>query len=92
MSLEDLLRQWPRPRVGERVRLHNGREFEVLAVRGALARLKLMDEPEAMRFGPDTQASYGPMWMKIYYQADIIVDGALRQIEPKDVEAVLPPA
>jgi hypothetical protein len=92
MSLEDLLRQWPRPRVGERVRLSDGTVVEVIAVRGAKTRLKLMTEPEAMRFGPDTQASYGPHWMSIYYQADVLIGGALRHIEPKDVEEVLPPS
>jgi len=78
MSIEELLKQWPRPRVGYRLRLRDGKECEVLAVRGALARLKMMSEPEAMRFGADTQANYGPYWMKIYYQADIIIGGNLR--------------
>jgi len=54
--------------------------------------LKSMTEPEAMRFGPDTQASYGPHWIAIYYQADVIVDGVLKQVEPRLVDAVLPPA
>lgn len=92
MSFEDLIKQWPRPRVGERVRLTNGKVGEVVIVRGANAVLKSMAEVEAMRFGPDTQASYGPHWMTIYYQADVIIDGAIRQVEPKFVDAVLPPA
>ena len=92
MSLQDLLKQWPRPRIGERVKLYSGKVANVVAIRGARARLRTMTEPEAMRWGPDTQASYGPLWMDIYYQADIIVGGVFGQVEPKDVEEVLPPA
>lgn len=92
MSLEDLKKQWPRPRVGERVKLFDTKHIgEVVAVRGAKAVLKLMKEVQAMRFGPDSQATYGPHWMDIYYQADVIVQKKLRTVEPRDVEKVLPP-
>lgn len=92
MSLEDLKKQWPRPRVGERVKLFGTRHIgEVVAVRGARDVLKLMKEVQAMRFGPDSQATYGPHWMDIYYQADVIVQKKLRTVEPSEVEKVLPP-
>lgn len=92
MSVEDLKRQWPRPRVGERVKLWGAKHIgEVVAVRGAKDALKLMKEVQAMRFGPDRQAAYGPHWMEIYYQADVLVRGGIRVVEPSDVEIVLPP-
>ena len=92
MSLEDLREQWPRPRIGERVKLWNTKHIgEVVSVRGARDVLRLMKEVQAMRFGPDTQATYGPHWMDIYYQADIRIGDQIRTVEPHDVEAVLPP-
>lgn len=91
MTLEDLFKQWPRPRVGERVRLRNGKIAEVLSVRGAIAIIKTMTDMQALQFWPMIQATYGPKWKQVYYQADIMVDGILRQIEPRDVEEVLPP-
>ena len=92
MTLEALLKQWPRPRVGERVRLRNGKIADVLAVRGAMALIKMMTDAQPLQFWPMIQATYGTEWKKIYYQADIMIDGAFRQVEPRDVEEVLPPA
>jgi len=92
MSIEDVKEQWPRPRIGERVRLRDTEHIgEVVSVRGAREVLKLMKEVEAMRFGPDAQATYGPHWMEIYYRADVMVRNRLRTVEPRDVKAVLPP-
>jgi hypothetical protein len=50
-----------------------------------------MREIQAMRFGPDVKATYGPHWKEIYYQADIIVRNKLRTVEPREVEKILPP-
>jgi len=91
MSLDDLKKQWPRPRIGERVKLWDGHIGEVLSVRGANQVIKMMRDVQAMRFGPNTQATYGPHWRQIYYQADIALKNKVRVIEPRDVEMVLPP-
>jgi hypothetical protein len=92
MSIEDLKRQWPRPRIGERVKLWNTEHLgEVVSVRGASAVLSTMREIQAMRFGPDVQATYGPHWKEIYYQADVIIHNQLRTVEPREVEKILPP-
>jgi len=92
VTIEDLRKQWPRPRVGERVTLWDTEHIgDVVSVRGAKEIIKLMREVQAMRFGPDMQATYGPHWMKIYYQADIMVKNKLRTVEPRDVKGVLPP-
>jgi hypothetical protein len=92
MGVEDLKAQWPRPRVGERVRLHERDQVaDVAAVRGATIVLRSMKEIQALRFGPEQAAAYGPHWMKIYYQADVYVRGKLRVVEPRDVAEVLPP-
>lgn len=92
MTVEDLKKQWPRPRIGERVKLWNTKHIgEVISVRSASQVLTLMKEVVAMRFGPDSAATYGPHWMEIYYQADVMVQNKLRTVEPRDVEAVLPP-
>lgn len=91
-AVEQLREQWPKPRVGERVKLHNTKHIgEVVAVRGASDVLRSMREVRAMRFGPDCQATYGPYWMDIYYQADIVIQKKMKTIEPRDVEKVLPP-
>ena len=90
--IEDLKKQWPRPRVGERVKLWSTKHIgEVISVRSAGQVLTLMKEVQAMRFGPDSQATYGPHWMEIYYQADVLVRDKIKMVEPRDVESVLPP-
>jgi hypothetical protein len=78
--------------VGERVRLRErGQVGDVAAVRGAKVVLKSMREVQALRFGPDQAAAYGPHWMKIYYEADVYVKGKLQVVEPRDVVEILPP-
>jgi hypothetical protein len=91
--ISDLRKQWPRPRVGERVVLRGERRRvgEVVEVRSASTVLSCLREIEALRFGPEQAASYGPHWRKIYYQADVWVRGKLRRVEPRDVVEVLPP-
>lgn len=92
MGVEAIREQWPRPRVGERVKLHErGQVGDVASVRGAKTVLRSMREIQALRFGPEQQATYGPHWMEIYYQADVYVRGKLRVVEPRDVAEVLPP-
>jgi len=92
MALEDLKEQWPRPRVGERVRLQTGRVHEVISVRSARTVLSQLDEMTAMRLGTDKRATYGPLWLDVYYQADILENGVLKTIEPNSVKEVLPPS
>jgi hypothetical protein len=78
--------------VGERVRVWGTKHIgEVLSVRSANQVLGMMKEVVAMRFGPDCQATYGPHWRGIFYQADIMIQNRFRTVEPRDIEAVLPP-
>ena len=93
MSLEDLKQQWPKPRIGERVKLWNSDHIcEVVSVRSASDVLSTMREIQAIRFGPDVQATYGPYWMDIYYQADIrYIHNTIRTVEPREVEKIFPP-
>jgi len=45
MDLEGLRKQWPRPRIGERVKLWNSKHIgDVVSVRGAIEVLKNMRE------------------------------------------------
>jgi hypothetical protein len=78
--------------VGERVKLHSGRIHEVITVRSARMVLSQLDEMSAMRLGADKKATYGPLWLDVYYQADIMENGALKTIEPNAVKEVLPPS
>lgn len=87
-----LLVMWPRPRVGQRVKLHNGKVAEVLTLRKARDVLKGMTELDATLMGPKQQALYGKYWLEIYYEAEIMGPGAMgiAVVTPSQVESILP--
>jgi len=90
--VSDIMNQWPRPRIGERVRLRSDKKvYEVITVRGAKDILRTMDELQAMRFRPNVQSRYGKNWLSVYYRIEIRRHGVLEAVEPNDVEEVLPP-
>ena len=83
---------YPRPRVGQRVRLKNGRLVEILAVRRAREVLSTLQEHQAMMLGPKMQALYGRHWLEVYFEAEAIVPGVPRilKVEPVDIDRILP--
>lgn len=93
-SVEALREMYPRPRVGQWVKLKkNGRSAEVITVLKARDVLKGMTEMQALLLGPRCQALYGVFWLDIYYEAVVRVPGAMMQqtITPVDVEAIVDP-
>lgn len=77
-----------RPRVGETVVLRDGRKGEVMAVRKASEVLLLLREDQAMAFGLSCKSTYGANWMSNYYQADVLIRGAIVTAEPHGIETV----
>jgi hypothetical protein len=93
-GLETMKAMWPRPRIGQHVRLKkNGRVAEVVMVTKARDVLKSMTEMEALLLGPRCQALYGIHWLDIYYEAIVMVPGTMMQqtIKPTDVDAIVEP-
>lgn len=82
---------WPRPRIGQKVRLRNGRIGEVISVRTARDVLRTMTEDDALAMGPRTAALYGANWLEIYYEADVRPPNSMNMytVRPNDVEAIL---
>lgn len=87
MSLID---SWPRPSVGQHVRLHTGVVVEVVMVRGAIAVLKTLTETVAYALTSRGRATYGKNWLDVYYVADVIArSGTYGQVEPSQVKEIL---
>lgn len=91
--VEKLQEMYPRPRVGQRVKLRKGggKVVEIVTVRRARDVLKGMQEHQAMMMGPSMQALYGVHWMEVYYEAEAIVPGVPRilRVTPVDIESIL---
>lgn len=85
------MEQWQRPRVGEQVELADGKIAEIIIVRKLRDILSAMDEIQAMRFSVNVQARYGKNWSKFYYQADVMLRGNIKTIEPNDIREIMPP-
>lgn len=77
-----------RPRVGEMVVLRDGRKGEVVAVRRATEVLATLRENQAMAFGLSCRSTYGVRWMDYFYQADVLIGGAVVTAEPHGIESV----
>lgn len=82
---------WPRPRVGQKVRLRSGRLVEVILVRTARDVLRGMTEDQAVELGPRTAALYGANWLDVYYEAEVRgINGINTHIvRPNEVETIL---
>jgi len=90
-GLAAMKRMWPRPHIGQSVKLKNGKIAEVVTVTKARDVLKSMTEMHAMLLGPKCQALYGMHWLDIYYEAVVMVPGTMMQqtITPVDVEEIV---
>ena len=88
MSLEE---SWPRPRVGQRLKLRSGRVVEVVLVRTARDVLRGMTELEAVLMGPKNAALYGIHWLEIYYEVEVRPPNSVDMftVRPNDVESIL---
>lgn len=83
---------WPHVRVGDRVRLKNGKAGVVITITKANDVLRGKTELEALIMGPRLQAIYGQQWQKIYFEGQIMTDENmvdLIQFTPNDVGEVI---
>lgn len=88
--MASLIEQYPRPRVGQRVRLYDGRVATVVAVLKANAVLKMMTEVEAIALATAAQARFGQNWREVYYHADVMyLSGTVDMIDTSKVREVL---
>jgi len=84
-----LTEQYPRPKVGQSVRMHNGRVGKVVTVYKADSVLKMMKESEAIGLATNAQARFGQNWRDVYYQADIMYpSGVMDVIDTAEVAEV----
>ena len=85
--------EWKRPRVGQHIKLRDGKEAEVLVVRGCNQVLKLLPELKAMSLGSNLKATYGKNWQTIYFEADVIVKvkkvRLMKTVTPNDILELL---
>lgn len=90
-QVEAMQAMYPRPRVGQRVKLKSGRVVEIISVRRARDVLGSLQEHEAMILGPRMQALYGKHWLEVYFEAEAIVPGVPRilKIEPANIETII---
>lgn len=90
-QVEKLQKMYPKPRVGQVVKLRNGKMVEIITVRRARDVLKGMREVEAMMVGPRMQALYGRHWLEIYFEAEGMVPGVpkILKVTPVDIEPVI---
>lgn len=66
----DTTPEWIAPRVGEKVKLRDGRTVEVTLVRRCNDVLRLLTEDKAKMLGAQLMATYGFEWQSIYYEAN----------------------
>ena len=90
-DLKSLREMWPRPRVGQHVKLKNGKVAQIVTVRKARDVLNTKTEVEAMLMGPTCKAIFGSEWLDIYYEASVILPGEndVRWVTPTDVESIV---
>lgn len=88
--MASLIEQYPSPRVGQRVMLHDGRVATVVTVLKANAVLKMMTEVEAIALATNAQARFGHEWRTVYYHIDVMYpSGAMDIIDTSKVREVL---
>ena len=84
-----LEKQYPMPRIGQFVRLHDGRDAKVVSVRNANAVLKLMKEDQAIVLATNAQSRFGHLWRDVYYHADVMYSsGAMDVIDTSKVQEI----
>lgn len=90
-QVEALQAMYPKPRVGQRVKLRSGKVLEIITVRKARDVLKGMQEIDAVVMGPRMQALYGRHWLDVYYEAEAMRPGipAIVKVTPVDVEEIV---
>ena len=87
--MTSLTDSYPRPKVGQSVRLHDGRSGVVVTVMKANAVLKTMTEVQAIALATRAQSLFGQNWRDAYYQADIMYpSGAMDIIDTSKVKEV----
>lgn len=87
--MSSLIDQHPRPKVGQSVKLRDGRTARVVTVYRANAVLKMMSEAQAIGLAAQAQARFGHLWRDVYYQADVMYpSGAMDTIDTSRVEEV----
>lgn len=81
---------WPRPRVGDHIRLKNGKVVEVITIQAARDVLKSKTEMEAELMGPQLRAIYGDWWIEVYYEAMVAdLNGYnVGIVNPQDVSCI----
>lgn len=92
MATGKLDESWPRPRIGQFVRLRkNGKLAEVVLVQKARDVLRGMTELDAILLSPKCQALYGVHWLEIYYEAQVRLEGTetMITVTPNEVEQVI---
>lgn len=89
LVVTSLIDQFPRPRVGQSVKLHDGRVAKVVNVFMANSVLKMMKESQAIGLATRAQARFGENWRDVYYQADVMYpSGAMDIIDTAEVAEV----
>lgn len=88
-QVEALQGMYPRPRVGQKVKLRTGKVVEIITVRKAREVISLMTETEAMMLGPTMQARYGKHWLEVFFRAEALYMGRIVNVEPIDIESIL---
>lgn len=85
-----LQEQWRRPRVGQVVRLGDGRTATVVMVRSANMVLKLLSEAEAYVLSAHERARFGQNWRDVYYQAEVVFEsGIMNTVSTSQVVEIL---
>lgn len=78
--MTSLIEQYPLPRVGQSVKLHNGRTAKVVNVFKANAVLKMMTEVEAIALATNAQARFGQHWREVYYHLDVMFPSGVMDV------------
>jgi hypothetical protein len=78
--VSSLIEQYPLPKVGQSVRLHNGKTAKVVNVFKANAVLKMMTEVEAIALATNAQARFGQNWREVYYHLDIMFQSGVMDV------------
>lgn len=90
-KIAKLKESWPRPRIGQRIKLRNGRIGEVVSVRSARDILKMKTEVQALMMISSMKPSFGVFWAEVFYEADLYLRGRMITITTREVDEILPP-
>lgn len=87
--MPSLIDQYPLPRVGQSVRLYDGRTAKVINVFKANSVLKMMTEVEAIALATNAQARFGQNWREVYYHLDVMfASGVMDVVDTSKVREV----